>query len=161
MTYLSAVHALPATLRETEKQFLKRTRLPVVLVFAVFTLLALPTAAQESHGSNHGFSVKQYEHFHEVLHPLQHQALPNRNFKEIRVQSALLARRGRAIVRLGIPRGTTQENQAEFARELTKFSKALTKYNTDARRGTDTQLEISFSAVHDSFEMLVALLPRS
>ena len=121
--------------------------------------MTLPTAAQEGHGSKHGFSVKQYEDFHDVLHPLEHEALPNKNFKEIRAKSALLIRRGRAIVRLGIPRGTSKENRAEFAKELTKFSKALTKYNADARRGTDTQLEASYSAVHESFEMLVAILP--
>ena len=140
---------------------MKRTRLLVVLVFAVFSLLTLPSAAEERHESKHGFSVKQYEHFHDVLHPLQHEALPNKNFKEIRAKSALLTRRGRAIVRLGIPRGTSKENRAEFAKELTKFSKALTKYSADARRGTDAQLEASYSAVHDSFEMLVAMLPRA
>ena len=117
--------------------------------------------AQEGHGSKHGFSVKQYEDFHHVLHPLQHDALPNKNFNEIRAKSVLLNKRGRAIVRLGVPRGTSKENRAEFAKALTKFSKALTKYSADARRGTDTQLEASYSAVHDSFEMLAAMLPRT
>ena len=123
--------------------------------------MTLPSAAQEGHGSKHGLSVKQYEDFHDVLHPLQHDALPNKNFKEIRAKSVLLTRRGRAIVRLGIPRGTPKETRAEFAKELKKFSKALTKYSADARRGTDTQLEASYSAVHDSFEMLAAMLPRA
>ena len=140
---------------------MKRTRLLVVFVFAVFSLMTLPSAAQEGHGSKHGLSVRQYEDFHDVLHPLQHEALPNKNFKEIRAKSALLTRRGRAIVQLGIPRGTTKENRAEFAKELKKFSKALNKYNADARRGTDAQLEASYSAVHDSFEMLAAMLPRA
>jgi hypothetical protein len=141
----------------------------VVLTLAVFSLMTLASAAwstntdnaQEGHGSKHGFSVKQYEDFHDVLHPLQHDALPNKNFNEIRAKSVLLNKRGRAIVRLGVPRGTSKENRAEFAKELTKFSKALTKYSADARRGTDTQLEASYSAVHDSFEMLAAMLPRT
>lgn len=140
---------------------MKRTRLLVVFVFAVFSLMTLPSAAQEGHESKHGLSARQYEDFHEVLHPLQHDALPNKNFKEIRAKSALLTRRGRAIVRLGIPRGTTQENRAEFAKELKKFSKALNNYNADARRGTDAQLEASYGAVRDSFEMLAAMLPRA
>jgi len=92
---------------------------------------------------------------------LQHDALPNKNFKEIRAKSALLIRHGRAIVKLGVPRGTSKRNQAEFAQELRKFSQSLARYNTDVRHGTDTQLETSFSAVHDSFEMLVAMLPRA
>ncbi|HKB68906.1 MAG TPA: hypothetical protein VKC61_23895 [Pyrinomonadaceae bacterium] len=92
---------------------------------------------------------------------MQHDALPNKNFKEIRAKSALLIRHGRAIVKLGVPRGTSKRNQAEFAQELRKFSQSLARYNTDVRHGTDTQLETSFSAVHDSFEMLVAMLPRA
>src|SRR6185295_7060468 len=113
---------------------LKRSRSLVVLALAVIALSssAIETnafAAQGEHGKKHGFSARQYEDFHDVLHPLQHDALPNKNFKEIRAKSALLTKRGRAIVRLGIPRGTSKENRSEFARELTKFSRALTKYS--------------------------------
>lgn len=147
---------------------MKLSRLLLVFAFATICLVSLPSsgwsnaaASQEGHGGKHGFHFKQYEDFHEVLHPLQHEALPNKNFKEIRAKSALLTRHGRAIVKLGVPRGTGKENRTEFINELNKFNKALTKYRSDARRGTDAQLEASYSAVHDSFEMLAALLPRS
>ena len=43
---------------------------------------------------------------------------------------------------------------------LTKFGEALAKFKTDARKGTNEQLKTSYSAVHDSFEMLAAMLPR-
>lgn len=115
---------------------------------------------QEEHGKKHGFGVRQYETFHDVLHPLQHDALPNKDFRRIRSKSALLTKRGRAIVNLGVPRGTSEDNKEEFKQELKKFSKALTKFRSDARHGKDTQLEISYNAVHDSFEMLAAMLPR-
>jgi len=130
-------------------------------MFAVFSFMTPSFAGQHGHGSKHGFSVREYEDFHDVLHPLQHDALPNKNFREIRARSALLTRRGRDIVRLGVPRGTSKKNRVEFANELRKFSKALARFNADARRGTDTQLEASYSAVHDSFEMLAAMLPRT
>lgn len=136
-----------------------------LLVFAFAILLSANLLAgatlQEGHSGKHGFSVKQYEVFHDVLHPLQHEALPNKDFKLIREKSALLNRHGRAIVRLGVPRGTSQGNRAEFVSELNKFGKALAKYRSDAKRGTDAQLEASYNAVHDSFEMLAAMLPRS
>ena len=120
---------------------------------------AKAAGAQEGSGRKHGLRLEQYEEFHNVLHPLQHNALLSKDFKEIRAKSALLHRRGRAIVKLGISPGTSKENRAEFAIELTKFRKALDKYRQDARRGTDFQLEASYSAVHDSFEMLAAMLP--
>ncbi len=115
----------------------------------------------QEHQGKHGFGITQYDAFHDVLHPLQHDALPNKDFKSIRTKSALLTNRGRAIVKVGIPAKMSDENRAEFARELKKFTKALTKFRNDARRGTDAQLAVSYSAVHDSFEMLAALLPRS
>lgn len=110
--------------------------------------------------AQHGFSVKQYEEFHEVLHPLEHEALPKKDFRRIRGKSSLLVRHGREIVKYGVPAGTTKEQQAEFQKELEKFDKALSQFRTHARRGSNSQLKTSYSAVHDSFEMLASMLPR-
>jgi hypothetical protein len=118
------------------------------------------SAGSVSAAPQHGFSVKQYEAFHDVLHPLQHEALPNNDFKQIRAKSRLLVKRGNAIINLGIPRGTSKDKRAEFRAEMRKFSKALARFNTDARKGTDNQLKTSYSAVHDTFEMLASLLPE-
>lgn len=115
----------------------------------------------QEHQGKHGFGFKQYDEFHDVLHPLQHEALPNKDFKTIRTKSALLIQRGRAVVKLGTPAKISADNRAEFMTELRKFSQALTKFRNDAKRGSDSQLEVSYSAVHDSFEMLAALLPRT
>jgi hypothetical protein len=105
------------------------------------------------------FSVKEYEEFHDVLHPLEHEALPQGDFKRIRAQAAELTRRGEAIVKLGVPVGVKEEHAADFRIELKKFEDALLKFKRDAGEGTDAELKESYSAVHDSFEMLAALLP--
>jgi hypothetical protein len=118
------------------------------------------TNPQEGHGNKHGMSVKAYEEFHDVLRPLQHEALPAKDFARIRAQSSLLIKRGKALVKLGVPRGTKAEHKDEFAKGLTKFNKALAKFKADAKKGTDEQLTASYSAVHDSFEMLADWLPR-
>lgn len=104
------------------------------------------------------FSVREYNLFHDVLHPLQHEALPQRDFKTIRARAAELVTRGRALVRLGIPAGV-QETDA-FRKELKQFEKALAKFRADARKRSDARLEQSYNAVHDSFEMLASMLPR-
>ena len=106
------------------------------------------------------FSVKEYNHFHEVLHPLEHEALPAKDFQRIRSNAAEFVKRGKAIVRVGVPNGTATQNQEEFRKELKKFESALESFSKAATNGTDPQLETSFSAVHDSFEMLVGMLPR-
>lgn len=104
------------------------------------------------------FSVREYNLFHDVLHPLQHEALPKRDFKTIRMRAAELVTRGRAIVKLGVPAGV--QETAEFEKELKNFETALSKFEVDAQQGTDAQLEESYNAVHDTFEMLASLLPR-
>jgi hypothetical protein len=126
----------------------------IVFVVTLFLLLT-PAGAAEEH-----FSVREYNVFHDLLHPLEHEAVPAKDFQRIRKHAADLARRGDAIVRVGIPRGTAERYREDFRKELKKFKTALSKLRKDAKRGTDAQLESSFAAVHDSFEMLAGMLPR-
>lgn len=138
-------------------------QLRVLLIFAliaVFSGPALLAPVRSASAAQHGFSVKEFEDFHHVLHPLEHEALPKKDFRRIRVKSGLLAKRGRAIVRLGVPGGVSEEQKEEFTKELEKFEDALIKFQAHARRGTNNQLKVSYSAVHDSFEMLASMLPR-
>ncbi len=130
-------------------------------VFIITLLLSSLFLAGHAHATRqHGFNVPQYEQFHDVLHPLEHEALPNKDFRRIRNKAPELIRRGKAIVAVGVPAGTNEQRKAEFASELKKFDKALSKLRTDARKGSNTKLRASYSAVHDSFEMLAAMLPR-
>ena len=140
----------------------------LVFAFAIFAtsalFICLTTAAaggpQETHAKKHGFGVTQYDAFHDVLHPLQHEALPAKDFRRIRTKAALLTKRGNAIVRLGVPHGVTEANKEEFGKELSKFKDANARFKTASAKGTDAELETSFNAVHDSFEMLAGMLPR-
>jgi len=119
-------------------------------------LLLMPLAAN---GLEH-FSVKEYNNFHDVLRPLQHEALPSKEWGRIRLNAGELVKRGKAIVKVGVPAGVTKEKAEEFRKELKKFNSALKKFNRDAKAGADGDLEASFTAVHDSFEMLAGLLPQ-
>ena len=129
----------------------------VALLCSSLTLLAF---AGSSGRSSEEFSVKQYSDFHDLLHPLQHEALPQKDFARFRSNATKLVRRGQAIVRVGAPRGTAKDKIAEFRKELRKFDAALKTFRKAARNGTDAEVEASFSSVHDSFEMLVGMLPR-
>lgn len=124
--------------------------------FLLIALLALPEATNRA--AQHGFSLKEYDEFHDVLHPLEHEALPRKDFKRIRAKSGLLVRRGRAIVKGGVPQSMIGARGEEFTKALKTFDVALTRFSSAARRGTNQQLKTTYSAVHDSYEMLVALL---
>jgi hypothetical protein len=129
-----------------------------LIVTALLAIMFLAGPAGVS--AQHGFSVKQYEEFHDVLHPLEHEALPKNDFKRIRSQSETLVKHGREIVKFGVPEGLAAEQQAEFKKELAKFNSALNTFRTQAKRGSNSRLKTSYSAVHDSFEMLASMLPR-
>jgi hypothetical protein len=107
------------------------------------------------------FGVKQYDDFHHVLHPLEHEALPKNDFATIRARAAELVKLGEGITKLGVPTGTKAENRDEFKKELKKFKDALAKFRKASKSGTNDQLKTTYSAVHDSFEMLAGMLPRT
>jgi len=131
----------------------------LIRVLSVATLLSL-SVTYGVVSSAKEFSVQEYEEFHRLLHPLQHEALPKKDFATIRAKAEELVKRGDAIVKLGVPRGTAPANVDEFKKELKKFDNALAKFSKDAKSGTDEEVEVSYSAVHDSFEMLAGMLPR-
>ena len=126
----------------------------VLFLFVIAGTLTARTGADEP------FSVREYVDFHHVLHPLEHEALPAKDFQRIRSNSGELLRRGRGILRVGVPNGTNQKYVEDFRRELQKFARALDRLAEQSQSGSDEQVETSFSAVHDSFEMLAGMLPR-
>ena len=127
--------------------------------FPLFLLLVL--LITPAYSLQHSFGVKQYDEFHHVLHPLEHEALPKNDFATIRARAGELVKLGQAITKLGVPTGTKAEHREEFKKELKKFREALSKFRSAAKSGTDPQLKTTYSAVHDSFEMLAGMLPRA
>lgn len=127
--------------------------LTLCLLCALFIVNAI--RAQEN---GHNFPAREFDRFHDILHPLQHEALPNNDFRTIRARAGDLYNAGRAILRMTVPRGAT--NRAEIQRERRNFNRALTNYRRDATRGTDAQLRISYESVHDTFEELAQMWPR-
>jgi hypothetical protein len=107
------------------------------------------------------FGVKEYDDFHHVLHPLEHEALPKSDFATIRARAGELVKLGGAITKLGVPAGTKAESREEFKKELKKFKEALAKFRKASKSGTNDELKTTYSAVHDSFEMLAGMLPRT
>lgn len=109
-------------------------------------------------GFAESFGVKEYDDFHDVLHPLEHEALPKNDFATIRARASELVSLGQAITKLGVPAGVKAQNREEFKKELKKFKEALTKFQKASKSGSDEQLKTTYTAVHDLFEMLAGKL---
>ena len=85
-------------------------------------MFCLLFAGVSSFAADEFFSVKEYNEFHHVLHPLEHEALPAKDFQRIRSNAGDLLKRGRAIVQVGVPRGTAEKYIEEFRRELYRLN---------------------------------------
>lgn len=136
---------------------MKRSQLSGVLLLLSIFILTLEAPKASTHAAvQHGFRIKEYELFHDVLEPMQHGALPQGDFARIRSMANELVSRGRAIVKLGVPSAPKVERR-KFIAARTRFDKALARFKADAKRNDDTKLKKSFTAVHDSFEELADL----
>jgi hypothetical protein len=137
---------------------MKRSQLTTVLLLLTVCILTLaaPKAATNVAVQHGGFGIKEYELFHDVLSPLQHEALPKGDFRRIRSMANELVTRGRAIVKLAVPEAPKTERR-KFTNARRKFNLALARFKADAKRNNDTKLKKSFTAVHDSFEELADL----
>src|SRR5688572_23871310 len=91
----------------------------IVFVVTLFLMLTPVGNAEEY------FSVREYNVFHDLLHPLEHEAVSAKDFQRIRSNAADLVRRGEAIVRVGVPRGTAERYREDFRKEMKKFKNAL------------------------------------
>jgi len=128
--------------------------LAMTLGFIFILTLGMPRASNGA--PQHGFRIKEYELFHDVLHPLQHEALPKGDFRRIRTMASELVMRGKAIVKLGVPEVPDQQLR-QFAKARGRFDRALARFSNDARKSNDARLKESYTAVHDTFEELLDL----
>lgn len=138
---------------------LKSTFLFIALSLTLaFTANAQQQKKHAEEGRGGSFKNADVDRFHDVLHPLQHEALPANDFKTIRAQAPNLARVGRALTRMKTPAGV--EDKAAFVKHQKSFTAALRRYQQTAARGSDAKLKTAYLAVHDTFEEMAHLLPR-
>ena len=126
----------------------------------LFTLGLFAILVASANAWDGSFSVKEYHDFHEVLHHLQHEALPKNDMATIRSRAKELIGLGDKIVKLGVPKGTRTDDVEKFKTELATFKTKLEKYGADADSGNDADLKTSYEAVHDTFEELAHMLPK-
>jgi hypothetical protein len=132
-------------------------RVRILLTALLVTMLSI-TFTQARTNTASDFGIKEFDAFHDVLHPLEHESLPKKDYEQIRNRASDLFHHGKAIVKLSVPKNLKQENIDPYKDELSKFDASLKNFAKAARNGSDAELVDTFSAVHDSFEMLAGLV---
>ena len=109
---------------------MKRFQLLLLCVLTTFLLSTVnPNALGATNtAAQHAFGYKEYEKFHDVLHPLEHDALPKKDFRRIRSQANLLVKRGNAIVKLGVPRDMSDDKKERAITKSTRTIRAVILY---------------------------------
>ena len=123
------------------------------------TLLVAQEKAEDSRkeAKPHEFALKELDIFHEALHPLVHEALPNKDYTAIRAGLEDLLTKAKAIEKARLPR-----KFASRRKEFQKQSKLLVSQLADMNEVKDKvdgdTLGKKFNDMHETFETLVELV---
>ena len=130
--------------------------LSVAIIFASTCSYAQETmdATKKSHSSE-TMSVKELDAFHELLHPLVHEAYPNKDFSTIRKAIPDLIAAAKKLKNASLPK---ELKTKEFKKNSSKLLKELTALNKKKDKLTDEEFGKKFMEMHDTFESVMELM---
>ncbi len=132
------------------------------LLACVVVALAAMTAPAKAGvpAQDHSFPTPEMKAFHDVMHPLVHEALPAKDAARIRAAAGDLDA-GRSAILRGGTGSATGKAKLEVVKRLEAFNSSVTKL-VQASKGTGTDADVltSLDAVHTAFEALVAGWPK-
>lgn len=139
------------------KQILCLFAFSVLFISASVVLAAQEQKKEAKHEmKEHGFGIKEFDAFHAVLHPLQHEAMPKKDYQAIRAKAGELKTLGDAIVKLGTPDSVSKAKK--YTQELKEFGEKLAKLQALSEKGTDKEVKKMFAEVHEEYEELAHML---
>ena len=126
----------------------------MMLTLFVSTTYAQEKAAGKSRNAK-GSVVKEVDSFHELLHPIVHDAYPNNDFGSIRkaipglIRSARLIENAKLLKELSTKRNTYRKESKKLVRPLKDLDGEIM---LDERPGR------LFSEMHDTFENIMQIV---
>jgi hypothetical protein len=102
-----------------------------------------------------GSLVKEVDSFHELLHPLVHDAFPNNDFGAIRKALPALISSARSLAKAKLPKTMATKRDA-YRRESKMLMKQLKEL--DGKKMPEEQFGKLFSKMHDTFENIMELV---
>ena len=101
-------------------------------------------------------SVKGLDEFHELLHPLIHEAYPEKDFASIRKALPNLVKAAETMAKATLSKEMTPK-KAEYRKESKKLVKQLKAMKDRKDRLSDEQLGKQFMEMHDTFEGIMEM----
>jgi len=136
-----------------------------ILLSLLFLLVGtnLRAIAQESSEATHQketahrIALKELDDFHEMLHPLVHEAYPSKDYAAIRSAMPGLLKEGKKVAKAKLPKEFSGHKKefTKHSRTLVAQLQALVKKNKTL---TDEQYGEQFMEMHETFEAIADLL---
>lgn len=127
-----------------------------VLAFSpVLVWAQAEVAPKEEHqgGEGHVFAIPEMDHFHEVLHPLVHDAMPEKQYDVVRGKLDELFTQAKAIRKSKLP-----AEMAPVKKEFRRSAERLVDQIRKLRKTSDNaKFEALFHEMHMTFEGMAGL----
>jgi hypothetical protein len=139
---------------------MKKLTLLIMLALSILTSRMLAqdsTKVPNQKESMPKIALKELEDFHHQLHPLVHEAYPNKNYAAMRTAMPELLNAGKKVEKAKLPKEfSSHRNEfTKHSRTLVKQLQALVK---KSKTLTEEQYGEKFMEMHETFEALANLL---
>ncbi|MBM2840245.1 MAG: hypothetical protein HW412_773 [Bacteroidetes bacterium] len=114
-------------------------------------------AKAEHKKGEHGLALKELTAFHDILHPLVHEALPNSDFATIRKGIDELLEKAMVIQQAKLPKKLLGRSK-EFKKKAAELAKELQEMSETKDKVDDATIEKQFNEMHDTFESLAEII---
>lgn len=134
-------------------------KISLVVLACIFTALTTATAFgqdKKTQGDSQGFGIKELKAFHDVLHPLVHDALPKGDYSRIKESLDKLLVKAKAIQKAKLPKALAARKK-EFQKSASELVRQLTDMNTMKNKVDDETFDKAFNEMHDTFEQLAEI----
>ncbi len=101
--------------------------------------------------------VAEVDDFHKVLHPLVHEAYPNKDFNAIRAGIPDLLAAANTMAKAVLPSDLAPK-QKEYKNEVRRLVKQLKEMDKKKGKLSDDELGKKFMAMHDTFEKIMEIV---
>ncbi len=101
--------------------------------------------------------VPEVDEFHKVLHPLVHDALPNKDYAAIREGLPALIESATKMSQAQLPEDLASK-QKKYTKEAKKMLKQLRDMDRRKSKISDEALDKRFRAMHDTFEKIMGMV---
>ena len=134
---------------------------PVIMTIILFSGITTLYAQEnkevpETNSNGATISIKELDRFHKLLHPLIHEAYPNKDFASIRKAIPDLVKAAEAMAKATLPKEMVSK-KTDYKKESRKLVKQLKAMKDKKDELSDEQLGKKFMEMHDTFEGIMEM----